>query len=77
MRRKWYVGLYGCGRMAFGTKAPVSEATHGNSYHAVIGPFKTMRAARFMARYGGSGNPHLQTVADAEMWAKKAEQERA
>jgi hypothetical protein len=34
-------------------------------YAAVIGPFRTMRAAKFMAQYG-RGNPHLLCVSDAE-----------
>ncbi len=44
--------------------------THGGSYNAVIGPFVTMRGARFMALYG-QGNPHVQCVADAEKLGKK------
>lgn len=30
-----------------------------------VGPFRTRHAAEYMGRYG-IGNPHLQTVADAE-----------
>ncbi|KKL07473.1 hypothetical protein LCGC14_2585650 [marine sediment metagenome] len=43
---------------------PVRE-THGHVYNAVIGPFKTIRGAKFMAEHG-KGNPHLQHVNDAE-----------
>lgn len=43
---------------------PVRE-THGHLYAAVIGPFKTVRGAKFMQRYG-AGTPHLQHVNDAE-----------
>lgn len=43
---------------------PVRE-THGHIYAAVIGPFRTVRGARFMAEHG-RGNPHIQTVGDAE-----------
>ena len=38
-------------------------------YLAVIGPFKTIRGAKYMANYG-LGNPHLQCVADAERLSK-------
>lgn len=40
-------------------------ASHGGRYAAVIGPFRTLRGAAFM-RDHGQGNPHCQTVADAE-----------
>lgn len=43
--------------------------SHGKEYGAVIGPFRTMRGAKFMALYGHN-NPHLQTVSDAERIAK-------
>lgn len=43
--------------------------THGDRFPAVVGPFRTMRGARFMAIYG-SGNPHCQCVADAERLGK-------
>lgn len=38
-------------------------------YRAMIGPFRTVRAARLMADHGG-GNPHIQCVADAEQIAR-------
>ena len=43
--------------------------THGSVYMAVIGPFRSKRGATFMAEHG-SGNPHLQTVSEAERIAK-------
>lgn len=46
-----------------------TEATHGGRFNYVIGPFNTLRGAQFMATYG-ENNPHLQTVADAEILAK-------
>lgn len=46
-----------------------TQETHGHIYSAVIGPFRTARGAKFMALYG-RGNPHLQTVANAECVAK-------
>lgn len=39
-------------------------------YKAVVGPFRTSQAARFM-RDCGVNNPHVQTVADAERLAKE------
>jgi len=48
---------------------PVRE-THGDAYLAVIGPFRTVRGAEFMRKYG-KGNPHLQHVNDAERFARK------
>ena len=49
--------------------APTQE-THGRLYAAVIGPFRTVRAARLMADHGAN-NPHLQTVNDAEWYARR------
>ena len=48
---------------------PVQE-THGHIYMAAIGPFRTVRGAKFMAAYG-RGNPHLQHINDAERLARK------
>lgn len=44
--------------------------THGNRYACMIGPFQTWDGAEFMARFG-AGNPHCQTVAEAEILAQK------
>jgi hypothetical protein len=44
-------------------------ASHGDQYGAVIGPFKTRRAQKWAAQYG-QGNPHFQTVDDAERLSK-------
>ena len=49
---------------------PTSD-THGQSYAYFIGPFRTMRGAKYMARYGRN-NPHLQHVNDAERLAVQA-----
>lgn len=46
-----------------------TERSHGNKYRYVIGPFRTLLAAEIMARHG-ENNPHLQHVADAELFAK-------
>lgn len=42
-----------------------TEASHGHLYGAVVGPFRTVRAAMWAERYG-NGNPHFQHVNDAE-----------
>ena len=72
MKRRIYVGhtvgnLYG----VFESETEPTAETHGR-FLAVIGPFRTMRGAQFMAKHGWN-NPHLQTVADAERLAKKGE----
>jgi hypothetical protein len=54
---------------------PTSES-HGERYAAVIGPFRTRRAADWMAHpVRGRFNPHCRTVADAERLAKRYENE--
>lgn len=69
---KIYVGLLSDGsRVAFRNVETPTFATHGDRYAAVIGPFRTARGARFM-RDHGKGNPHVQTVADAERLALSA-----
>lgn len=64
-----YVGLKGGVRKVFRSDVTPTEDTHPE-YGAVIGPFRTVRAARYMAKHGG-GNPHLVTVADAERIARE------
>lgn len=44
-------------------------STHGDRFNAVVGPFHTVRGARFMRDYG-RGNPHCRCVADAEELGK-------
>jgi len=72
---KWYVGINkGTGNyeMLRSEKKPTAKAF---PYHsAVIGPFRSKRGAWFMAKYG-KGNPHCQTVADAERLGKIYDQE--
>lgn len=69
--QKTYVGLkVGGGREMFKSEMEPTQESHGSQYHAVIGPFKTDRAAKFMAEHGGN-NPHLQSVKDAERISKK------
>lgn len=46
-----------------------TQKEYGKQYFATIGPFKTVRGANFMVKYGWN-NPHIQTVSDAERLAK-------
>ena len=48
---------------------PYDPNAYGNIYDYVVGPFKTLRGAEFMAKYGRN-NPHCQTVDDAERLSK-------
>ena len=65
-RNKVYVGVrHDAPYAVFRSKEIPTYETHGAWYGAVIGPFRTRRAAEFMARYG-RGNPHLRCVSDAE-----------
>ena len=71
-RARYYVGL-SKGRLRSIFRSPIepTEETHGSLYLAVIGPFRTKRGAVYMADYG-EGNPHLQTVSQAEWYAKQS-----
>jgi hypothetical protein len=49
----------------------------GGAFVALIGPFRTKRAARFMAKHGAhTGNPHCVTVADAERISRQIAEKR-
>ena len=61
---KWYVGIKGNTRMNFRSERKPTQATHGDRYDAVVGPFRTKRAAFWAVSQ--FNNPHFQTVADAE-----------
>lgn len=66
-----YVGLTKQGaRKVFRTAKTPTQASHGDRFMAVIGPFRTVAGANVMAKYGRN-NPHLQTVAEAEKMAKR------
>jgi hypothetical protein len=66
-----YLGLNaGAPGAIFRHETTPTFATHGDRYGAVVGPFRTMRGARFM-RDHGRGNPHCQHVDDAERLAKR------
>lgn len=57
-------------REVFRAGSVPTRETHGARFGAVVGPFRTARAARFMAEYG-RGNPHCLCVADAERLAAR------
>ncbi len=62
----WYVGHKTNGSLtAFRFDGTPTRATHGARFAAVIGPFRTARAARWAEKYGRL-NPHFRCVADAE-----------
>jgi len=65
------LGLAGVKREVFTSAEEPTTESHGHLYHAVIGPFPTLRGARFM-RDHGRGNPHCYTVADAERLARSS-----
>lgn len=72
-RKRPYVGITLDQYEVFMSEAEPTEETYGHLYQAVVGPFRTVRAAKYMAKYG-RGNPHLQTVAEAERIARKEAQ---
>ena len=66
MKRKHFIGVTRTGRfVAFTTIEEPTESNFCNSYIALIGPFSTRKAADWAEKYG-RGNPHFQTVNDAE-----------
>lgn len=67
---RWYVGTrHGGQRAAFKAAATPTPATHGADFAAVLGPFRTLRAAMLAALT--HPNPHIATVADAERIAAR------
>jgi hypothetical protein len=72
---KYYVGCdtgnAGLRREVFQSAQRPTRESHGHLFVAVIGPFQTKCGAEFMARYG-AGNPHCQTVDEAEQLALTA-----
>ena len=64
---KHYVGYkVGGGRETFRAESEPTPESHGHRYAAVWGPFRSKRGAVFGASWRAVGNPHVQTVADAE-----------
>lgn len=71
MKAKYHVGVKkGQLREVFRTDLTPTAETHGQ-YIYCIGPFRTRRAAEWMADTRGRNNPHCRCVADAERLAKK------
>jgi hypothetical protein len=71
MKTKLWVGLgTGCMREVFRCPNTPTSNSHGHLYGAVIGPFRTLRGANFMAKYGAN-NPHCRNVFEAEKLAKR------
>ena len=61
IRQRWYIGIKEEGqREAFRSAEVPTEATHGDLYAAVWGPFYTRRGARWAEKYTVGGNPHAQ-----------------
>ena len=69
-RARAYVGVRRDSRREVfkATRMP-TRRQYGRKYAYVVGPFKTLRGARYMAEYGGN-NPHCTCVAQAEWLAK-------
>ena len=71
MKNKHYVGLLsGKGLIYFASTKEVNRVSHGELYSAVVGPFRTKRAALWAEKYGYR-NPHFQHVSDAEKLSRK------
>ena len=66
---KYYVGVSKGKMEVFCSETVPTFKSHGMSYFAVIGPFRTKRGAQYMAQYG-YGNPNCQTVTEAEHLGK-------
>ena len=70
MRKHYYVGVRESKRSVFYMAVVEPTQEMCPQYSAVIGPFRTKKAAYLMAEYGAN-NPHMQTVADAERIARE------
>lgn len=64
-----YLGYKGGLREVFRPDAPPTEKSHPQ-YNAVVGPFQTVRGAKFML-HCGDGNPHCTSVSQAERLGKQ------
>lgn len=65
---RWYVGN-GATREIFRTDT-IPTQTQFPQFSYVVGPFRTKRAAKFLAEFG-QNNPHVQCVSDAETISKE------
>ncbi len=70
MKNRPYVGCKNGKREVFRSATSPTFVSHGHEYVAVIGPFRTILAAAFMAEHGQS-NPHCRNVSEAERLAKQ------
>ena len=68
--KRWWVGHKAGALVAFRCELEPTRETHGKQFPAVIGPFRTARAAKWAERYG-LYNPHFRCVDDAERIAAK------
>ena len=73
-KSKLYVGFKEGKGEKFTHHQEPTEASHGHKYKAVMGPFKTHRAADLVIQSGHS-NPHIQHVKDAERIADRLHRE--
>ena len=71
---KIYLGMNEGRRDIFRSEGTPTPGTHGATYAAVVGPFRTLRGARFMRDFG-QGNPHCLCVDHAERLGKRIESE--
>ena len=65
MTNRIYLGLTPSLREIFRCTYEPTFASHGDTYNYTVGPFRTVRGARFMRDYGFA-NPHCRCVAEAE-----------
>jgi hypothetical protein len=65
-RKRVYVGVNGNKREIFRSLDEPTQASHGDKYMAVIGPFITVRGAEYMRSH-----PFCETVYNAEMEARR------
>lgn len=50
----------------FKSETRPTRDSHGDKYSYCLGPFKTMRAAKYYLNNGGSENPHLTYISQIE-----------
>ena len=70
MKQKIYLGLGNNLKREVFRSAAEPTREQFPQYLACVGPFQTVRGARFMRDYG-MNNPHCQHVRDAERLGKK------
>lgn len=76
-RTRAYVGVRrDLRREVFKATRTPTRKQYGRRYAYIVGPFNTVRGARFMADYGAN-NPHCTCVAQAEWLARQQAQNRS